>query len=494
MRNYIKEIGSHGVIYSISNILTKAIGLILIPVYAKHLTVSDYGILSIITPFTATILVLFDFGLKGSYTRFYFDHSDRDYQRKLLGNILFVGFIIAATFFILLMFFGKPFVERLFPGIPFVPFFRYALMIAFFSVYYEMLMTVYRAKRQSINFGIFSVIKFTMIIVFTIILIIRYNQGALGKVMSEFYVSAAFLVICLIPLLKEARFEIDTTLIKNFLKYALPIVPHALSAIIVRIVAQLIINKTDGLDATAIYNMGFLIGSIISLIAISINQSWAPLFMKMATRDEVTTKKVFSQLSTYFALLLFTIAFFLIVYSENIVLLLANEKYAGSIAVVPIVIISFTLSGIYFIFANCIMVNKSRVKLLPVLTISFAVVNIIANILLVGRYGIVGAAYAHLISNFYLVIVSFFLAQRSFKMDYEFRRILMLTVSFAASFLVFRFIDSLSINFLFAELVIKFFLALLPLLLLIVFRFFRKSEIANLLDIYRKTKKQYLGT
>ena len=64
MRNYIKEIGSHGIIYSISNLLSKAIGLILIPIYAKYLTVSDYGILSIITPFIAIVLVIFDFGLK----------------------------------------------------------------------------------------------------------------------------------------------------------------------------------------------------------------------------------------------------------------------------------------------------------------------------------------------------------------------------------------------------------------------------------------------
>ena len=106
MRNYIKEIVSHGIIYSISNLLTKAIGLILIPVYAKYLTVSDYGILSIITPFTATVLVMFDFGLKASYSRFYFDHPDRSYQRKLLGNTLMISVLIGTIFFILYILIG----------------------------------------------------------------------------------------------------------------------------------------------------------------------------------------------------------------------------------------------------------------------------------------------------------------------------------------------------------------------------------------------------
>ena len=493
MRNYIKEIGSHGIIYSISNLLSKAIGLILIPIYAKYLTVSDYGILSIITPFIAIVLVIFDFGLKSSYTRFYFDQNDVDYQRKLLGNTLFMGFLIGTFSFVFLMIFGHTFLEKLFPGIPFVPFFRYALMIAYFSIFYEMLLNVYRTQRKSIRFGIFSVIKFSLVLVFSIILIVQYSKGALGKVMSDFYVAALFLLISLIPLLKEARFELDFTLIKNLLKYALPIVPYALSTIIVRIVAQMIINKSDGLDATGIYNMGFLIGSMISLIAVSINQSWAPHFMKMATQDENTTKKVFAQLSTYYILLLTTISFFLIVYSENIVLLLADAKYSGSIAIVPVIILSFAINGIYFIFANCIMVNKSQVKLLPLLTISFAIVNIVANLILIKRYGMIGAAYAHLISNIYVVILGFFLAQRSFKMEYEYKRIAMLVVSFAGSYLVFRFTETLQISSLFSELGLKLLLTILPLGILLLFRFFSKSELSNLLDVYRKTKKHYLG-
>jgi O-antigen/teichoic acid export membrane protein len=493
MRQYIKEIGAHGIIYTISNVLNKTIGLILIPIYARFLTVSDYGILAIITPFIATILVLYSFGLRSSYTRFYFDQTDSKYQRQLLGNTLFTSFIIGTAFFAVLILFGQSFLEGLFPGIPYVPFFRYALLIAYFSIYYEILLNVYRTKRKSVSYGILSVIRFTLVIVLTIILVVRYKQGALGKVLAEFYVTLGFFLICMILLLREARFNLDFSLIKSMLAYALPIVPHMLSTIIIRIAAQQIINKSEGLDATGVYNMGFLIGSIISLVAISINQSWGPLFMKMATKDESKARLIFSQLTTYYTLLVLVFSFFLIVFNENIVLLLASEKYMGSIAVVPVIIVSFGLNAIYFVLANSIMINKKQVRLLPLLTISAAGINIVANIILIRIYGIIGAAYAHLITNLFMVVLGFFIAQKAFHMKYEYRRIALLFVAVGLSYLCFLLLESFSIQRMYLEMALKLVLTLLPLGLLFLFRFFRKSELLNLLDIYKKIRIQYLG-
>jgi O-antigen/teichoic acid export membrane protein len=493
MRQYIKEIGAHGIVYTVSNVLNKTIGLILIPIYARFLTVSDYGILSIITPFIATILVLFSFGLRSSYTRFYFDQNEDPYHRQLLGNTLFTSFVIGTVFFAFLLFFGKAFLESLFPGIPFVPFFRLALLTAYFSMFYEILLNVYRTRRQSISFGILSVVRFTLVIVLTIILVVPYRMGALGKVLGEFYITAAFFVICLVLLLREARFRLDFTLIRNLLRYALPIVPHMLSAIIIRLAAQLIINKTDGLDATAVYNMGFLIGSIISLLAISINQSWGPAFMKMATQEEDNARNVFAQLTTYYVLLVFVLSFVLIVFNHHIVLLLANEKYIGSAAVVPVIILSFGLNAIYFVLSNSIMVNKKQVRLLPLLTISSALINIAANIILIRQYGIMGAAYAHLITNFYMVVLGYFVAQKAFHMKYEYRRILLLVIALGLSYLCFRLLGLWKVESLVLELGLKLLVSILPVALLLLFRFFKKSELLNLMDIYRKTRKHYLG-
>jgi O-antigen/teichoic acid export membrane protein len=181
------------------------------------------------------------------------------------------------------------------------------------------------------------------------------------------------------------------------------------------------------------------------------------------------------------------------VFNENIVLLLANEKYMGSIAIVPVIIVSFGLNAIYFVLANSIMVNKKQVRLLPLLTISSAVINIVANIILIRIYGIIGAAYAHLITNFYMVVLGFFAAQKAFYMKYEYRRIVLLFVSVGLSYLCFRLLESISIHRMYLEMGIKLLLTLLPVALLFLFRFFKKSELLNLLDIYRKTRIHYLG-
>ncbi|MDZ7778280.1 MAG: oligosaccharide flippase family protein [Bacteroidales bacterium] len=123
MRQYIKEIGAHSSIYAVSNILTKAIGVLLIPIYTRFLTTEDYGIISIITPLINAVAIFYSFGLRQAYGRFHFDQEDKSKEQKqLLGTVLLFIITIGLTGNIIIILLGESFFENVFPEIDFYPF------------------------------------------------------------------------------------------------------------------------------------------------------------------------------------------------------------------------------------------------------------------------------------------------------------------------------------------------------------------------------------
>ena len=69
-------------IYSLGNISTKVIGLILLPLYLKELSVAEYGMLGILEVSLQVLVALFGLSLYQAFYRWYWDKEYRDKQNS----------------------------------------------------------------------------------------------------------------------------------------------------------------------------------------------------------------------------------------------------------------------------------------------------------------------------------------------------------------------------------------------------------------------------
>jgi O-antigen/teichoic acid export membrane protein len=89
MRNYIKEVGLHGLVYSISTLAGSAMGFILIPLLTAYLSAEVYGIVANVQSLVNLFNVLFAFGMTVTWSRFWFDYEENSReQRRFLGTTL----------------------------------------------------------------------------------------------------------------------------------------------------------------------------------------------------------------------------------------------------------------------------------------------------------------------------------------------------------------------------------------------------------------------
>ncbi|MBL7086408.1 MAG: hypothetical protein ISS28_04850, partial [Candidatus Cloacimonetes bacterium] len=159
MLNKIKNTLKHSAIYSIGNIATKLIGIILLPLYTKHITVSEYGILGILE---ITIMILSQvliLGQSHALLRFY-DLAEYKAKRK---STLFTIFIFLFACGLLFNLLGQNFASKLsslfFKPPEFTIYFKLCFYIIFLRIINNLFLSVLRAKEKSVFYATANIIK-----------------------------------------------------------------------------------------------------------------------------------------------------------------------------------------------------------------------------------------------------------------------------------------------------------------------------------------------
>jgi O-antigen/teichoic acid export membrane protein len=93
----IKKLLKHGSVYSLGNILNKAVGFLLIPFYTHYLTTADYGTLELLDLSVALIGLLLNMWMNASLVRHYYDYEDSRDRNEVVSTALIATATAAAV-------------------------------------------------------------------------------------------------------------------------------------------------------------------------------------------------------------------------------------------------------------------------------------------------------------------------------------------------------------------------------------------------------------
>jgi O-antigen/teichoic acid export membrane protein len=485
MKQYIKEIGKHSIIYTISNILTRAAGLILIPIYTRFLSTSDYGIVANVVAIVNVLSIFYSLGIGAAWSRFYFDYEDRSENQKIfLGNLIIFLLLIGFLSNVIIIVWGESLFKQLIPDLSFKPYILLAIWTSFFTVFFNLKQTFYRIRQQSLQFGIFSLSKFIGSSILIIITVAYYKYGALGKVFSEFAILGVFFILTMILLLKDIKLKFDWNKLSNALKYSIGVIPHTLSNVLINVFDRLFLTNIKGLSTAGIYTVGFQFGSIMQLIIYSINLSWSPFFMKMATKLNDDAKPIFAKLSTYYVFITCFIGLLLSLFSEEYIKIFTTKDYYYASVIVPIYVYTFVINGMYFMVATTFFYIKKAVKYLSMISIVSAIINLILNIVLIPDLGMVGAAWARFTSSLFLFITTYVVSQKIYYIHFEYLRLIKIigiTIGLSITFTISPFTyEQYFYLFLYKILILVGYF-----FLLYIIKFFKTNELKELRTIFK---------
>lgn len=175
----------------------------------------------------------------------------------------------------------------------------------------------------------------------------------------------------------------------------------------------LFLSAYHGEDFVGIYNVALKIASLNTIALIAINSIASPKFSEIySSEGKRRFKRIVKQTTFLNWLVSFPIFAIILVFPESILNIFGSDFITGKTALIVLSIgqIVSAFSGSTMILLNMTGREKAGRNILAITVM----VNVILNYMLVPRYGIIGAAYATMISTIIWNVISVLFIYKSF--------------------------------------------------------------------------------
>ena len=410
-------------IYAIGNILPQAAGFFLLPIYTRYLTPADYGIVSSMQVLNTILAVVFTLAIERSVYRLYWDYKTEKEKKDYLGSIV-LALSVIATIVLALLFLFKGFVGLIYKSIPFYPFYVYAIVTAYFSVFGLVPKIYLQLKQKAGSFVILSIIQFVANTAFVLWFVVGLKTGAEGMLKGQVLGYGIMFPVFLFIGFKIINFTVNLSILKESLKFSLPMIPALLSAWVLNLSDRIFIERYFSLADVGIYSLGYKIAGLVLILASAFNVAYEPVFYKLANSDDqIAAKKQLFSYNNMYAMGVLLICFLVSLFSKEAIVILLDARYADAYKIVPIIALAYFVSLVGGLMNRSIYQEKKTVAMMLIM-VSGALLNIALNFLLVPTLGAYGAAYATVLSYTGMFTVEYWYAKKCYFIDYDWNKIM----------------------------------------------------------------------
>jgi O-antigen/teichoic acid export membrane protein len=414
---------SNAGVYVIGNVLQKALVFLMIPLYTRFLTPEDYGITGVALSVGSVLTIILGFGISSSVARHYYDYDDNpEHLRKYITTTFMFLILVAGSLTLVLNFVGGGLWGSIMSGqVPFAPYIQIALWDSFGAIVGQVPLSLYRTQQNARAFMFGQAGNTLLTLILTILFVVVGRLGAKGVLLGSM-VASAITAIVLSALLFRKWLSIDLNLkyVWMSLAFGLPLVPHSLSTWIMTSVDRLLLEPRVDLSELGMYTLGYQIGQAMAILVTGINFAWAPYYYRLVKTDPNATGRI-KQVSELYLAVIGGVCLVGVLFCPEILHIMAPKQYQMAVQYVPLVLFSYLFNGYYY-FASMPLFYFKKIYIIPIATISSAVLNILLNLWWIPIWGALGSAWATLVVYVLVATAAYFLGRRWQKIDYPLKR------------------------------------------------------------------------
>lgn len=427
----IKTLFGNLVVYGLGDVATSVVSLLLLPVFTSYLTPADYGVITMLLTVEAVTKVVFRWGVDTAFMRLYYDSPDPAARQRLASTIFFFlaavnGALLAGALLSLdwltphLLGDGDtaPAAMKLLVAL--------TLVNTFVTGFYFMPFQVLRIAGQPRQFIALAFARSSGTILARLLLVIWAGQGVLGIVVADILVTMLFTSVLAPWFAPLIRPVFSRPMLREALAFGLPRVPHSIAHQVIGFADRYLLKAYGTLSDVGLYSIGASFGLALKFFLSAFESAWTPFFL--GVMREPDARRIYSTVSTYVVALLVLLVGGLCAVAPAVVRLFTTERFQAAAAVTPWIALGVMFQGLYLVGSIGLVITK-RTKLYPVATGSAAAVSVLANLLLIPRYGMLGAAWANTLSYATLAAATVGFSWRVYPIPYEWNRLLRIYIA-----------------------------------------------------------------
>lgn len=387
--NLIKNV----LLFAIGNIGSKLLQIILVPIYTRVMSSAEYGTVDIMQSIVSLLIPIFSFTIYEAVFRY---AMEKEYDKKAIFS---TGIVVSAIGGILLCLCGS--IATLFIDPIFV-----WLVVAntFFGFVRSMLSQYSKAVDKTVLYTVDSVLITVCVLILNIIFIIQFKWGINGYMIGYILanlISCVFLYVCLGKFRKISFKSISKPIIKEMIRFSIPLIPNGVCWWISSFIDRLIVTGVEGDAANGLYAAGHKIPSLLTVIVTIFFQAWQMSANQEFKKNDIADfyREIHDQIFSVITL----VSSFLILFCKPITSVFLGEEYFDAWQVMPFLLVSTSFFS-YAQFLGSIYTANKKTGMALITNLIGVCISLTVNILLVAifKIGIIGSAIASVCT--YLVL------------------------------------------------------------------------------------------
>ncbi len=404
VRNSLRRVVQHSALYAFGSIAGRVVAFLAIPFYSRFLSPAQYGLIELVELSTQTVAIAFGLQAVGTaLARLYHDQVSPETGRSvvstaLIGTAVLSGGVTAASVAA-----SGAISRAVFGTDAWATLLQAAFLAMFFASTIEVVLVYERMRGHARFYLAYSLVTLGLNLGLNILFIGGLGAGVWGFVFSKLITSAGSAGFLAWRLRREVGWHWQGALIPEFVRFGAPLILSGLSYFAIHFSDRFFLASAVSLAELGRYALAYRFALMVNgLVGDSFAKSWTVSLYRHT--GDPGWREQFARVAAYFTFAVATAGFGIAVFGPELLRVMVPERFLPPPLLLPILVLAYVVRDVADFFRSLLLINK-RSAWIGKIALAAAVLNLLANMLLIPAYGTYGAAWATLLTwSAYLVI------------------------------------------------------------------------------------------
>ncbi len=401
-RGYVKSTVKHGSVYLIGTALSRMAGLIMLPIYTRVLSPSEYGILEILGHTTDIVTMLAGLGIGTAVMRYYYLVETEAERKEVISSAALMLLTVFAFVAVTALALAEPGARALFGSREStdldpreaVALVRLAVVTLVLGITIDVPMIVLRARQQSTAVVGAGLARLGIALACNLVLVVWLRLGVRGVMYSTIVSSAIVGGTLMVTLLREAGVRFVPGLARKLIAFGAPLVVWEIGSFILHFSDRYFLRVFASLSVVGLYSLSYKLAMLVPMFVTGpFGAIWLPKALEIERAEGPRAVPILATIQRHYNLALVTISLGIALYAGDAIRLATGAAFHEADRPVALLTLGMVFFG-YRQVAQVGAIIRERPGLVARSTAIAAVAVLLLNLLLIPVWGIMGAAAA----------------------------------------------------------------------------------------------------
>jgi O-antigen/teichoic acid export membrane protein len=406
--------------YSIALSSARAMSFVILPLYTRLLTPTDYGVMEMLDLTSTIVGLLFGTRVASALFYYYFNASDETEKDQVIGNLFCLSVVLGTAIFAATFPASGLISSLVFGRRDYSSYFQ--LLFAGFccSLPVEVGYSCLRAHNRSGKFMRLTILQNLCMHSLNVIFLVLFHMGVRSMLWSALICSAFVGLFLTWSTLSPIKFSLNPLQIVRIFRYCFPLGLSGLAIFFIHYGDRIFLRRSVSLSALGVYGLAYKFGMVVAVIHAPFHLYWSSQICDLMRTPEGSARyaRVTTLLFAGLSLATLILAFL----SHLVIKVMAGPAFVAAAILVPWIAFAYLIRALGS-HLQCVFTVHGTPGIELKVNLLGSLACVAAYAILIPQYRLWGAVGATVFGFSVILIYTYYEGQRLRPVAFEFGRI-----------------------------------------------------------------------